>query len=216
MLADLRDYGVPESPNSVHPTGNPISHSTHSGFDGPPSASGSDGVPRFSTLATAFATSLIPPRAPSFATGVGQDEHALAWMWGAHLTSSDEAGAGSVLKPSEVAENIGEAEFEQTGHVLTDDPGGAERGDDCGHGWPEPPVVGLRQAATRLADRLTGESADDSVNSGSWFGSPPFNGGGDVVMPRHLRPVFGQHAPAPFVFLDLADAGHAGTVETEV
>jgi hypothetical protein len=33
---DLRDDGVSESPKSVHPSGNPMSHSTHVGFNAPP------------------------------------------------------------------------------------------------------------------------------------------------------------------------------------
>jgi hypothetical protein len=32
----LRDDGVPESSKSVHPVGNPMSHSTHVGFSDPP------------------------------------------------------------------------------------------------------------------------------------------------------------------------------------
>lgn len=32
MLCDLRHYSVAEPSESVHPSGNPISHSTHVGF----------------------------------------------------------------------------------------------------------------------------------------------------------------------------------------
>jgi hypothetical protein len=35
VLGDLWDYGVTEGFKSVHPVGNPISHSTHGGFKGP-------------------------------------------------------------------------------------------------------------------------------------------------------------------------------------
>jgi hypothetical protein len=35
VLSDLRDYGVTEASKSVHPIGNPISHSTHGGFNCP-------------------------------------------------------------------------------------------------------------------------------------------------------------------------------------
>ena len=54
MLGYLRDDGVAEGPKSVHPSGNPMSHSTHVGFSCPPTASrrvgpyrpaGSYGVP---------------------------------------------------------------------------------------------------------------------------------------------------------------------------
>jgi hypothetical protein len=34
-LGALRDDRVAEGPQSVHPAGNPISHSTHVGFSGP-------------------------------------------------------------------------------------------------------------------------------------------------------------------------------------
>ena len=46
-LGDLRYDGVSESPKSVHPSGNPMSHSTHVGFSFPPMLSGS-------AVATAF------------------------------------------------------------------------------------------------------------------------------------------------------------------
>jgi len=34
-LSDLRHYGVAEGSDSVHPSGNPMSHSTHVGFNCP-------------------------------------------------------------------------------------------------------------------------------------------------------------------------------------
>jgi hypothetical protein len=36
VFGDLGDDGVSEGPQSVHPSGNPMSHSTHVGFNGPP------------------------------------------------------------------------------------------------------------------------------------------------------------------------------------
>jgi hypothetical protein len=36
-LGDLRDDGVAEGSQTVHPSGNPMSHSTHVGFSEPPS-----------------------------------------------------------------------------------------------------------------------------------------------------------------------------------
>jgi hypothetical protein len=35
---DLRNYGISEGSKSVHPLGNPMSHSTHVGFNAPPAA----------------------------------------------------------------------------------------------------------------------------------------------------------------------------------
>lgn len=40
-LDDLGDDGVAEGAQSVHPGGNPMSHSTHVGFSGPPTVFGS-------------------------------------------------------------------------------------------------------------------------------------------------------------------------------
>jgi hypothetical protein len=38
MSRDQRDNSVTEDVLSVHPAGSPMSHSTHGGFGGPPSA----------------------------------------------------------------------------------------------------------------------------------------------------------------------------------
>jgi hypothetical protein len=35
---DRRDDGIAEASDAVHPMGNPMSHSTHAGFNSPPSA----------------------------------------------------------------------------------------------------------------------------------------------------------------------------------
>ena len=42
---DLRHNGISEGSNSVHPAGNPMSHSTNSGFNWPPAASDSSSPP---------------------------------------------------------------------------------------------------------------------------------------------------------------------------
>jgi hypothetical protein len=47
-FGDLGDYGVSESSKSVHPAGNPMSHSTHIGFTFPPIADGSTEATLFS------------------------------------------------------------------------------------------------------------------------------------------------------------------------
>jgi hypothetical protein len=43
-LSHLGNYGVPETLESVHPSGNPMSHSTHGGFNGPPACTAKGGV----------------------------------------------------------------------------------------------------------------------------------------------------------------------------
>jgi hypothetical protein len=104
---------------------------------------------------------------------------------------------------------------EQTGHVLSDDPGGADVADDVGHFGPEPSLVLLRQAKTRFTDGLAGKSTANNVNSGSGSGHPPTCSGSDVVMSGHLGPVLGQHALAERIDLHLADDGHPRPLEAE-
>jgi hypothetical protein len=111
--------------------------------------------------------------------------------------------------------NIGKAAPEQTGHVFSDDPDGAELGDDVGHGRPQPPLVLLRAFETRIADRLAGETSGHNVNSGSGLGSPPVDTGSDIVMLRHSRPVFGEHGTAELVELDLTDNPHPGPLKPQ-
>ena len=65
---NLRDNGISETPQAVHPTGNPISHSTHDGFRLPGMASLKYPVVRF----VAALLGLIPFRSiPSIVDGVG-------------------------------------------------------------------------------------------------------------------------------------------------
>jgi hypothetical protein len=156
------------------------------------------------------------PRSASLAFGVGQDEQAPTWVWGAHLASWDLAGARRVSDSTQVTENKVESSGAQAGHVLGNHPLGPEVGDDVAHGPPEPPGVVLRQSETRVADRLTGETSSDNVHSGSVLGSPPLDGSADVVMTGNLRPVLREHSAAVGVDLDLADGGHPGSLQAEL
>jgi hypothetical protein len=96
---NLRNYGVAESSKSVHPSGNPMSHSTHVGLRlPPPSASftawGSEGLPRAKYLGALL---------PSVAFGVGQVLAARLrgvppWAYGRCLSAvSSDVGVGQSL-----------------------------------------------------------------------------------------------------------------------
>jgi hypothetical protein len=157
--------------------------------------------------------------APFFASeahGVSQNEHPGSCVWGAHCTSRDRSHAYPVSESAEVSNNVVDAEGEQTGHILADDPFGTEVSDDLGHGRPQPPIVLLRALKTCLADRLTRESPCDNIDGRSNSASPPLDSGSDIVMPRHLRPVFGQHPPAELVDFHLADDGHARALQAQL
>lgn len=64
-LRDLRDEGVAEGGKAVHPSGNPISHSTHVGFSAPPTTEFRGGELRFAWLE-------LPLLLPSCFVGVGK------------------------------------------------------------------------------------------------------------------------------------------------
>jgi hypothetical protein len=58
-------------------------------------------------------------------------------------------------------------------------------------------------------------SAGHSVDWWPLLGSPPVQGGVDVVMAGHLRPVSRQHALAVGIDLDVPDYGHASALQAE-
>lgn len=89
VLRDLRDDRVAESPQSVHPSGNPMSHSTHVGFNVPPTISFRRKPP---SLAGGFEYAGPPDPSEAFGVGniftaVGSDGFPLAKHFGALLPS---------------------------------------------------------------------------------------------------------------------------------
>lgn len=64
--------------------------------------------------------------------------------------------------------------------------------------------------------RLAGDAAGDDVDGRSNSASPPFDGGADIVVPFHVRPVLRKHLAAERVNLYLADDRHASALQTEV
>src|SRR5207248_10252531 len=95
-------------------------------------------------------------------------------------------------------------------HVLGDDESRSNSPDDVEHPGPSPPFVRDAFTPAGVGEGLTGETSSNNVNSWSWLCPPPFDGGADVVMLWHLRPVSCQHLPAEVVQFHLADDGHAG------
>jgi hypothetical protein len=65
---DLRDDRVPEASQTVHPSGNPMSHSTHVGFNAPPAGDGSTARPN---KQFAGALPMLVPSFQSRLVGVG-------------------------------------------------------------------------------------------------------------------------------------------------
>jgi hypothetical protein len=166
QLGDLGDNGVTEGGNSVHPIGKPISHSTNSGLDGPPSTSGRLSPVLLLALRRRLASSVNPPRAPSLARGVGHREQPRSCVWGTNGASGDEVRTRSVAQAIEVMSNKVEAAPSQATHILDEHPFGTMGGDDGGHLWPEPPFIGLSEPKARVRDGLAGKSSGDEVGSG--------------------------------------------------
>jgi hypothetical protein len=74
QLGDLRDYGVSEAAQSVHPLGNPMSHSTRVGFNCPPTTCGRQSP----ALLPVRSIRLRPGERKSLATGVGNSLRSIA------------------------------------------------------------------------------------------------------------------------------------------
>jgi hypothetical protein len=137
-LRDLREEGVPEGSKAVHPAGNPMSHSTHVGFNCPVTtltpwdckperqfAVGVGIMPR-STALTITVSDVIVLRGPPFircfiamcasgvfpssrATGVGHNPDPVAPVRGANGRSRDAVPFRVIPARGQVAENTSES-----------------------------------------------------------------------------------------------------------
>jgi len=150
------------------------------------------------------------------ALGVGNHEDPVTEVRGADGGSGYAVPLRVIPARGQVSEYVAKSPLKETWDVLQQHPCGSYVANDVHERRPEVPLVLSAELATRKAEGLAGESSGDQVNSGSGSCGPPVRGCADVVMPRHLRPVLGQHAPAEFVFFDLAYAGHTRAVEAKI
>jgi hypothetical protein len=128
VLDHLRDYGVSEGFKSVHPVGNPMSHSTHVGFNAPPVAAckfsapcllGPDPAPVWQfawgvghVFTAQFRASQLrricdaePLFFASFTVGVGHDPRAVPLVRGANVGSWYAIPADIIPERGQVSEN---------------------------------------------------------------------------------------------------------------
>jgi len=159
QFRDLRNDRVAQrnqSLTTVHLAGRPINHSTHVGFNCPPTTSGSCGVCPFSerpwpdrqSLAagegkrTAVAKlsgfrvanrlALIPLLSPSSAVGVGHDPEAVPLVRGANGGSWYAMPLRIIPERGQVSENVAKPSTKQRCDVLHDDVAGTKFANETG------------------------------------------------------------------------------------
>lgn len=215
-LGVARNYGVPARSNSVHPMGNPISHSWRLGFV-------REGiyVPRRS----ADLRELLPPAldTPLF-RGVGKkgrDPKSIADMGGAKVGSLEAMPDRIVPERGQVSEHPGEPSTvgsrKQLWNVLHDREAGSKLANKARIFSPEAGALPINaRSLTSLGQVLAGKTPADCVN-GNAIGSKPVCGKiADVMVAGNLRPVFGKDAAREL--FDLAERDGlepAGALQTE-
>lgn len=111
----------------------------------------------------------------------------------------------------DVSEGRSSVDGNKPGDVLHRDDAGSKTGNDSGERRPEPPLVGLREAATRAGDGLTGEASDDGVDPLEVVGEVP-----DVAETADVRVSLPEDEVAPVVELDGPGRSPPGALEAEV
>src|SRR6201993_2628277 len=165
QFRDLRDDRVAEPFKAVHPSGNPMSHSTHVGFSDPR-------MPRLAKQSCKF-------QRPSFsyrwawplllwlsrACGVGHDPDAVSPMRGTN-------GARRYAMPFRVIPDLGQASEnaahsppKQRCHVLHNRVGWSNHANGSNHSPPEPRAgAGKSGAQAGVGDVLAGEPTSNDIS----------------------------------------------------
>jgi hypothetical protein len=138
------------------------------------------------------------------AVGVGHcdDEDALSSVRSSDVGSLDDPRVGREAKFSEVGGNSVQPARNERANVFEDHIPGANLAEDAGNFFPEPR---LRPVEARAS------SSDGKVLAGE-AGAHEVDGGGmrkrsDVIVPRHVGPVFRQHRSAEWIDFALPDYG---------
>lgn len=227
---DLRNDRVSETAQAVCPIGNPISHSTQSGFSGgirwvavprprPPScrtASVSD-TPGFAALAAVFRD---PLDFASPAVGVGQvrdDPQTFPTMRCADVASRQHRPFPHVPERGQVTDDTPEC-FSSVGRkqpwdIFSEDPCRTANGNES---MPRRPKIALDVVGRVLpaggAERLAGESAAPEFSVGERVGVER----SDVSELRHVGPMAFENRSGEAICFDLADADVPGAFKSDV
>jgi hypothetical protein len=192
----LREHGVSDGANSVHPIGRPIENSNCSGvISRPPKASTKrrqlghfciDGATKF-----------------AFRVGVCNKPPTISLMVCPDISPRYTAVVRWVAKSIETSSRVGDCLFLD---VLGNDAFGSDAIDEALHLGPE-----------------IGRGASSSRSCAEWLArEPAADGGGvevgklaNVGMARDIGPVLGEHASAERVDLDKSDRPHSGSLQSE-
>lgn len=159
---------------------------------------------------------VVVPRAAAFAsvvTGVGHKEEPFPAMGRADVGRGDDSPVHGVAEALEVFDNNVQPARNERRDVLDDDDARAELADDAGELSPEARAR-AREARpfAGVADVLAGEAPTHDVDGLEIVSSDMTN----VSVPLGVRPVRGEHAPAPRIALHLPhDAADAGPLQAE-
>lgn len=200
---DARGYRVAAGSNSVHPCGNPISHSWRHGFV-------REGmyVPRRSA---AFLELLPPAFDTPLLRGVGKksrDPNSISDMGGAKVGSLNAVPDCIIPERGQVTEDASEpcaaGSRKQLWNVLHDRDAGSKLANKSGVLSPQAGAFAINsRSAASLGKVLARETARNDIDGNS-IGSKSLCGeSADVVIARHLRPMFRQHGAGEF--LDFAE-----------
>src|SRR5262245_33396770 len=152
----------------------------------------------------------------SWATGVGHNPDSVPLVRGADGGSRYAVPVRVIPERGQLAEYVSKPPSKESCRVLHECVGGSYLAKDLAVCGPKPAFVLLDKAAAGNTDRLAGGSSGDKVNRGSWFGSPPFDAGADVVMLGYPRPVRVENDATVGIDFHLTNRGHAGAFEAEL
>ena len=150
------------------------------------------------------------------AAGVGQPEHALSSVGGAHVGCSKHVPLRIVPERGQVPENASPrapvVESKEPCDVLQQDEAGSYHANDPSKLRPQPTVIAHPLASARHGRWLAGEAPADQIHRGE-LGAHRTH----VVEARRVGPVPREHAAAPRVALDLPrDAPARGGFDAEL
>jgi len=143
---------------------------------------------------------------------VGHNEPSLASVGRAEGSSRHTEHPDFVTECFKVTDNVGKHRAIKSRHVLANDPPRANLGNEAAEVGPQVALVVCALALAGNAVRLARESSDDGVN----HGKVACGECSDIVVPRHVGPVFGEHFERERLALNLRGALPPGALKAEV
>ncbi len=146
---------------------------------------------------------------PSLAAGVGHNPDPIPAMSGANVGSGYAMPFRVIPERGQGPENVSKSAIKERCHVFQDNEARSQLANDADHLEEQPGTLACQTLPhdVRDADVLAGEASADGVNGNSVCCQALGGEGSDVIVARHLGPVFRQHAAA--VRFDFAEGDRA-------